>query len=288
VISVGCGQITWRGVAEAEVLDDIARAGYDGSPPRLGSDRSAHATVELYHRHGLEPAPCYFSAPFWRRDARDAILAQATHAACFVRELGCTELYVAADGEYVGRSGRTRRQAAGHVTPDDALSADEFRVLADTLNAVGERSLREGVRSCFHNHVGTVIETGDEVDQLLARTDPDLVFLGPDTGHLAWAGIDVVDFCRRHLRRIKTMHLKDIDAGVRARGRQHGWDYRTFVEYGIFTELGDGCVDFPAVLGALAGIGFGGWLIVETDVTQMPSAFDSARTSRRYLRGLGL
>jgi inosose dehydratase len=133
-----------------------------------------------------------------------------------------------------------------------------------------------------------VIETGDEVERLLEATDPTVVFLGPDTGHLAWAGVDVVDFCRRHLDRIKTMHLKDIDASVRARGCAQGWDYRAFADNGIFLELGEGCVDVPTILGLLRGARFAGWLIVETDVTQKASAFESARLSRAYLRGLGL
>ncbi|MDQ6671911.1 MAG: sugar phosphate isomerase/epimerase [Chloroflexota bacterium] len=285
---IGCGQITWRGVPEPAVLDDIARAGYYGSPPRLGIKRSAHETLELYHRHGLEPGPCYFGAPFWRKDIHQQIIAEAREAAAFTRQLGCTEMYVAPGGEYVGRSGRTRRDVAGHVAPDDALPEDEFRLFAETLNTVGQASLDEGVRSCFHNHVGTVIETGDEVERLLEATDPELVFLGPDTGHLAWAGVDVVDFCRRHTQRIKTMHLKDITATARWRGCESGWDYQTFADSGIFVELGDGCVDFPGILQILHGVGFDGWLIVETDVTRKLSALDSARASRDYLRQLGL
>jgi inosose dehydratase len=126
------------------------------------------------------------------------------------------------------------------------------------------------------------------VEQLLGLTEPELVFLGPDTGHLAWAGADVVDFCRSQLARIKTMHLKDIDPAVRARGSHGKWDYNGFLEDGIFVELGEGCVDFPAILDILREVAFGGWLIVETDVTQKASAFESARVSRTYLRGLGL
>jgi inosose dehydratase len=285
---VGCGQITWRGVPESEVLDDIARAGYFGSPPRVGIDRSASETVKFYHEFGLQPAPCYLGAQFWRKELRTEIIEAARRAASFVHDIGCTEMYVAAGGEYTTRSGRARRHVAGHVAPDDALSDAEFKVFAETLCAVGEASLEHDVRSCFHPHVGTVIETAEEIDRLLELTDPELVFLGPDTGHLAWAGVDVVDFCRRHLTRIKSMHLKDIDASVRGHGRQAGWDYRTFADNGIFVELGEGCVDFGTILEMLRRTGFDGWLIVETDVTREPSAFESARISREFLRGMGL
>jgi inosose dehydratase len=210
------------------------------------------------------------------------------HAA-FAREAGCTELYVAPSGfDYVTRSGKTRRETAGHVQPDDSLSDDEVQIFGETLSMVGEITLREGVRSCFHNHVGTPIETRAEVDRLLALTDPNLVFLGPDTGHLAWAGADPVAFCHDYASRIKTLHLKDIDAAVRERGRNSGWDYRTFEQQGVFVELGEGYVDFPALMAILRNVGFRGWLIVETDVTQKPSALDSVTASRTYLRRLGL
>ena len=185
------------------------------------------------------------------------------------------------------RAGRTRRETAGHVGPDDALTEEQYRRFADTLNEVGAILRAEGVRAAFHNHVGTPIETREEIDTLLALTDPATIFLGPDTGHLAWAGDDPVAFCRDYAARIVTMHLKDVDPAVVARGRDAGWDYRTFTDAGVFTELGDGGVDFPAIFAILREANFAGWLIAETDVTQRPSALESATVSREYLRGQG-
>jgi inosose dehydratase len=69
---------------------------------------------------------------------------------------------------------------------------------------------------------------------------------------------------------------------------QPDWGYRRYSDEGIWTELGRGAVDFPAILSILKGVGFSGWLIVETDVTQLPTALESAQISRRYLRQLGL
>jgi inosose dehydratase len=297
-ILIGCGQITWtrftngraeRLASEEQILAEIAQAGYAGAPASPEGDRSPQETIALYERYGLRPAPGYIGTAFWERERRDEILERVRRHAAFSRAVGCTELYVAPGGfDYVTRGGQTRRQTAGHVRPDDSLSDDEFQVFGETLNLAGEITLAEGVRSCFHNHVGTVIETRAEVDRLLGLTDPSLVFLGPDTGHLAWAGADPVDFCRDYATRIKTVHLKDIDADVRERGHAAGWDYDSFTGHGIFAELGEGCVDFPAILEILRGAGFSGWLIAETDVTQKPTALESVTISREYLRGLGL
>jgi inosose dehydratase len=297
-IRIGCGQITWikftpNGAEwlapEEQVLAEIAQAGYEGAPAGPERGRSAQETIDLYGRCGLRPAPGYVGAAFWETGQRDEILERVRRHAAFSREVGCTELYVAPSGfDYVTRSGQTRRETAGHVRPEDSLTDDEFQIFGETLNMVGEITLREGVRSCFHNHVGTPIETRDEVDRLLALTDPNVVFLGPDTGHLAWAGADPVAFCHDYATRIKTLHLKDIDADVRDRGRAAGWDYNTFTEHGVFVELGEGCVNFPAILAILRNVGFAGWLIAETDVTQKPTALESATASRAYLGRLGL
>jgi inosose dehydratase len=228
-------------------------------------------------------------ADFWRAEQEQEILARAHRFAAFSREMGCTELYVAAGGfdGYVTARGFTRRQVAGHVHPDDAMTADEYKQFAKTLNAVGEITQEYGVAACFHNHVGSVIETKSEIDRLWDLVNHRVLFMGPDTGHLAWGGVDVVQFCREDATVIKTMHLKDIDPHVLAEGREKAWDYRTFSDHGIFTELGQGFVDFPTIVRILDGVGFAGWLIAETDVTQQPTPFASAKISREYLTSLG-
>lgn len=295
---IGCGQITWNQFRpegadpeqwEAHVLSEIAQAGYAGAPAGPWGGRSSDEVGALFARYGLQPAPGYFGAEFWDAAQRDMIVQQARDYARFARALGCDDLYVAANGfNYLTKRGLIRSQVAGHVRPEDALSDAEFRQFADTLNRVGEATLAEGVRSCFHNHVGSVIETREEIDRLLGMVDPALVFLGPDTGHLAWAGADPTAFFRDYADRIKTVHLKDVDAAVRDRGAAAEWDYRKFNEQGVFIELGGGCVDFPALMEILRGVAFSGWLIVETDVTQRASALESAEISRAYLRSIGL
>jgi inosose dehydratase len=293
---VGCGQITWNQFRHVEpdawpeerVLDEIAQAGYAGAPAGQRDDRSAAETVAFFAAHGLRPAPGYMSGAFWEAGEREALLAEARRQGAFAREMGLDAIYVAAGGfDYVTRSGQTRRDTAGHVAPDDALTTEQYQRFGDTLNEVGAILLAEGVRAAFHNHVGTPIETREEIDTLLALTDPATVFLGPDTGHLAWAGADPVAFCRDYAARIVTLHLKDVDPAVVARGRAAGWNYRAFTDAGVFTELGDGGVDFPAIFAILREIGFAGWLIAETDVTQRSSALESATISREYLRSQG-
>ena len=287
---IGCGQITWRGVPEEQALAEIAQAGYVGAPAGPKPNQSTEEVLATFAHYGLKPAPGYLGADYWDKSQEAAILQRARDYAVFAKAAGCTELYVAAGGfnNYNTKRGLTRMQIAGHVKPEDAMSDAEYAQFAKALNQVGEITLAQGVKSCFHNHVGSTIETREEIDQLWNRIDPGLVFMGPDTGHLAWAGADVIQFCRDYANSIKTMHVKDVNKQVMAEGVAAQWDYRTFSDKGIWTELGQGCVDFPAVFQILNDAGFRGWIIVETDVPQLPTALESAIVSRNYLRGLGL
>ncbi|MBW3621802.1 MAG: sugar phosphate isomerase/epimerase [Armatimonadetes bacterium] len=296
-IRIGCVPITWGKWRrenpdewpEERVLREVADAGYEGvsSGPKPG--QSPREVIDNLAALGLKPAPGYLGAGFWKPEELPEIREKAQRMAAFNREAGLTELFVAASGfDYVSReNGKSRRELAGHVGDGDGLTEDEYQRFADALNEIGGILLEQGTRACFHNHVGTVIETREEVDRLFALVDPERVFMGPDTGHLAWAGADVTQFFRDYADRIKTAHLKDINAAVRDRGRDEEWDYGASTGAGVFVELGEGCVDFPELFRILENAGFSGWLLAETDVTQKPSAFESAKVSREYLKRIG-
>ena len=287
---IGCGQITWpRDVSEEKVLGEIAAAGYAGAPIFPKPATSAADRVALFQRFGLAPAPGYLGADFWDVTKYEAIVAQARSYAEFARDVGCTCCYVAAntDNQMV-RNGRTRMQAAGHVTAADGMSDTEWRQFIRTITDVGTIMQRYGVIAAFHNHVGSVIETRAELDLLMQQTDPVILALGPDTGHMAWAGGDVCNMVQTYAQRIVTMHLKDVNPTAVATARAQHADYRGAERLGVWTELGQGNVDFPTIFAHLRDVGFAGWLIVETDVTQLPTASESAMHSRAYLRSLGL
>lgn len=289
-VQIGCGQITWRGEPAERALADIAEAGYEGAPAGPREGKTTAEILAQYTEYGLKPAPGYLGADYWDKAQEAAILDRARAQAAFAKEAGVTELYVAAGGftTYKNSKGQTRMDIAGNVTADDAMSNEEFAQFAKTLNAVGEITLEQGVKSCFHNHVGSTIETREEIDRLWSLVDHNLVFMGPDTGHLAWAGADVVQFYRDYADSIKTMHIKDINPTVMAEGVAAKWDYKTFSEKGIWTELGQGNIDFPALFKICEDAGFSGWIIVETDVTQLATPLESAIVSREYLRSLGM
>jgi inosose dehydratase len=288
---VACGQTLWpSGTSDDQVLTEISRAGYAGAPavPREGN--TADEIIRLYAQHWLFPAPGQFSADYWRSDQSDKILLATRRQARFARDVGCTEMSLLAGGfaGYIGLRGRRRSDLVGRITAQDGLDPAERRRTAELLNRIGETTLRDGVHSCLGNHAGTLVESADEIERLLASTDPALVYLSPDTGHLTWAGIDPVDFCRRHMERIKTIYLSDVNPDVLRQGLVRGWDYDGFVNNGLFVELGRGCVDFPALFSVLCEAEFAGWVIVRSSSIRWATASESAAASREYLFSIGV
>jgi len=297
-VRVACSQITYGqfkqaepdGYPEERILAEIAQAGYAGATSGPRADRTPRETRAVYESHGLIPVSGYLGVDWWKPEKRQDILDAAHRQAEFHAGIGCFELYVAAGGfDYVSRAcGKTRSQLAGHVGPEDGLTDDEFKIMAERLNEVGTLTIDYGVWSCFHNHVGSVVETEAEMEKLLAMTEPSLLFLGPDVGHLAWAGADPVAFCERHVERIKTLHLKDAREDLVTASRAEAWDYGQFVGSGGWVELGDGMIDFPALFDVLARADYYGWAIVEIDRTPRASALESITASRQYLLGMGI
>jgi inosose dehydratase len=104
-----------------------------------------------------------------------------------------------------------------------------------------------------------------DVDRLMESTDPELVHLLLDTGHMAFAGGDPLAVAETYGDRIKHVHLKDVRSAVVDRVREEGLSFQDGIEAGVFTVPGDGDLELAPVLEALGRHGFEGWLVVEAE-----------------------
>jgi inosose dehydratase len=183
-----------------------------------------------------------------------------------------------------------RAQNAGRILPEHGLSEAEWQIAAEGAEQVA-RAVKQatGIRTVFHHHCAGYIETPEEIDRLLALTDPALLGLCFDTGHYRFGGGDPLELLRQNPDRIWHVHFKDCHPEVAASSRKECWDYFTSVRNGIFCELGQGEVDFSAVKTELLKIGYDGWIVVEQDVLPgMGSPKESALRNRNYLTSIGL
>lgn len=293
---VGNAPVSW-GVYEAdlpnlpfaEVLDGIAAAGYAGT--ELGPYGYLPTTPrELEHElrtRGLALGSSFVPLPLEDASRRASSVRAALDVARLLASQHVRELIVADDED-------PRRSAqAGRVPGDGSAGFDDrqWRETTATLNAIA-RALRDelAMTVVVHHHAGTFVETPQEIERLLAETDPELVGLLLDTGHAVYGGADPVEVLRRHGDRVRYVHLKDVRADELARVRTTDIEMAEAWKRGVFCPLGEGVVDFPRVVEALRERDYDGWLIVEQDVVPnaegrlLPEPFASARHSRAYLR----
>lgn len=280
-MKIGCSPITWRRQAPLEEsLREIAAVGYEGAPAGYQPEKSPEEVAKLYRSFGLKPAPGYLGANYHDRAERLAIRELAKRHADWSAALGCTEIFVAES------CFADRFAVAGHETANraDRMTDDGYRAAADALDDVGLICRQRGVTACFHNHAGSYLETRDEIEKLLALTDSSLVAIGLDTGHLAYAGADVIDFTAAHAQRIKAVHMKDVHGAILAEVRRRKLGYHEAQEIGIWAELGEGTIDFGPLFEHLRAAGFAGWTIVEIDQTTRTTPRDSIQACFDYLK----
>jgi len=143
-----------------------------------------------------------------------------------------------------------------------ALEEAQWATLLDNLDMLAAAAADRGVLAVLHPHVGTMVETRDDVDRVLNGSEIQLCL---DTGHLLIGGTDPLQLAREVPGRIAHAHLKDVDAVIAARLRGGELTYTEAVRQGMYTPLGSGDVDIAGIVTALRSDGFDGWFVMEQD-----------------------
>jgi inosose dehydratase len=273
----------------AKVLDEIHETGYAGT--ELGDwgfmpTDPAKLREEL-RRRDLQLIGGFVPVPLARADQHAAGVESAARTAHLLRDAGGPDAVVVLSDD--NGSIADREHYAGRIKPEHGLTPDEWKVFASGAERVA-RAVRDetGLRTVFHEHCGGYVETMPEIDELMARTDPSLVGLCLDTGHIMYGGGDPLQVLERHHSRVWHVHFKDCDPLVAGRARTASLGYLAAVRGRLFCELGAGAVDFAAVASALRRYNYDGWIVIEQDVFPgCGTPADSARRSREFLRTLG-
>jgi inosose dehydratase len=191
--------------------------------------------------------------------------------------------YVASDARVLILSAVTG--AAGYDARPQ-LDEAEWKRLLSNLDRVAALAADRGVQAVLHPHVGTMIETSAEVQQVL---DGSSISLCLDTGHLLIGGTDPAELARQAPERIAHLHLKDVDSTIAAKIRSGRISYSEAVEHGMYRPLGQGDVDVAAIVGCVRAHGYHGWCTLEQDTILTEDPKDEGpvadvRTSAEYLR----
>ncbi|MDD4316424.1 MAG: myo-inosose-2 dehydratase [Clostridia bacterium] len=163
----------------------------------------------------------------------------------------------------------------------------EWTRLCDGLNKLGAAAKNIGMTMTFHHHMGTVVQTEKEIDRMLASTDSEKVFLLFDSGHLAYCGENYLSVLKKHVNRIKHVHLKDIRPDVVAIVKKDKLSFLDGVRKGAFTVPGDGSIDFAPIIDILDTNGYEGWLLVEAEQDPaVANPLEYALKARKYIKKL--
>lgn len=297
-ISVGNAPCSW-GIIEnvagerggyARVLDEMHETGYVGT--ELGDwgfmPTEPEALRQELAARDLKLLASWVSVYLHDADRHADSEADAVRTARLLAEVGGPDTLIVLGNDPYGDPVRTR--CAGRIRPEQGMTDGQWQVFVEGAHRIAGAVKREtGLRTVFHHHIGTWVETPEETARFLSLTDPNLIGLCFDTGHYRFGGGDPIQGLRRHADRIWHVHFKDHDPRVAAQSRQNEWDGVQSVEHGVFCELGRGDVDFPAVVQELSVMGYSGWIVVEQDVLPgMGTPKESAQRNRDYIRSIGL
>jgi inosose dehydratase len=163
----------------------------------------------------------------------------------------------------------------------------DLKEIAKTLDVLGRRIREElGMKFGVHAHLGSQIQNEQEVTYIMENTQPESVGLVLDTGHITMAGMDPVALAMKLGHRIVEYHFKDTKKQDRGGTRNVPSPNRDMMNDPYFYPLGEGGVDFPAIMAYLKSIGWRGHLNVELDTSPWRPPKESARITADYIRNV--
>ncbi len=263
LIRFGYAAITWGG-NDVQAIQDISGIGFRGIQLRNNllkdyGDRPK-ALRDLLDQHHLEMVALSSGGVGVAAGSEDSEIAKHVSNAKFVHDVG---------GDYLQLTDSARPK-------DRAPNASDFKQLGRMLTEIGKRALDLGVPIGYHNHMGSLGETPDEVDRIMDAVDPRYVKLELDIAHYQQGGGDPARAIREYHDHLLFLHIKDVEslATSDARGRAYRW-----------VELGRGRVDLPAVFAALKDVKFRGWAVIELDSVPDKSRTpkDCAEINKKYV-----
>jgi inosose dehydratase len=273
---VGYHAIGWPREQLQDALDGISSLGFPGIQmlgwvaEAYAGDRTAELKDELVRRN-LEPVALSSGAVSLDPGDRKSQLERCRRQAEFLKALG---------GQYLQLT-----DAGGRF---EGHSAEDIQRLGGVMNEMGKIAQDFGLTASYHPHIGSIGEQREGVKQIMDATDPSLVKLQPDVAHLTMGNADPAEIVRTYRDRLLYFHFKDVREDQMERCRT---DFEAARKAKLwFCELGEGVVNFPAILEAIREVDYRGWLVIEIDAYEPRdgSPLASARLNRDRAREFGL
>lgn len=240
-----------------ELLTDVKEIGFEGVELGHKFPRDADALAPIMARHELDVVGGWYSSNLLVRDADAEIAALAKHLA-LLEAMGST-IFILAETSNAVHGDRGSR-----LDTHPVLAPGEWKQFGERLNTVARYINDRGLRFAYHHHLGTVVETGEELERFFDATG-DHVGLVLDTGHALGGGFEPLGVIETRPERVAHVHCKDIRRRKFDQFRAGGTSFLDGVIGGMFTAPGDGDYDYAPFVAALSDIGYSGWIVIEAE-----------------------
>lgn len=261
-----------------QCVSEMALAGFSGCEVGGKYPRDIAVLKKALKLRGMSIASAWFSSFLTTKPYQETADEFIVHRD-FLHAMGAKVVVVAEQGHSVQGMLDTPVFAGKPY-----FTNEEWEKLAEGLNALGRLAAEKGMKVVYHHHMGTGVQTEAEIDKLMEMTDPKLVYLLLDTGHLVCSGEDYVGILKKYLPRIKHIHLKDVRKNMVEKVKAEDMSFLDGVRAGMFTVPGDGDIDFAPVFATVDQSNYEGWYIVEAE--QDPAKanpLEYAQIAREYI-----
>lgn len=260
----------------SHLLSDIVVAGFDGTEVGGFFPDATTLNKELKLRN-LKIAGRWFSS-FIIQDGIEAA-AREFHAHCqFLQEVNASVAVVSEQTYSIQKLDKNI------FTEKPAFSDEEWDLLCEGLNELGKIAARYHLKLVYHHHLGTGVQTIEEVDRLMDNTAPEHVHLLYDTGHIYASDYNYMNLLNKHIDRIKHVHFKDIRQDVLKESERLGTSFKEAFLAGMFTVPGDGVIDFAEVYQKLLKENYHGWIVIEAEQDpEVAHPLEYALLTRNYI-----
>lgn len=262
-----------------QTISEMALAGFVGTEIGNKYPKNPSILENYLSIRGLSVASAWFSTFLTTKPYEITAKAFIQHRD-FLHDMGAKVIVVSEQGQSI------QGQIATSVfDKKPKFTVADWEKLTTGLEKLGTLAAEKEMAIVYHHHMGTGVQTTEEITYLMEHTNPEMVSLLFDTGHLVFSGEDPLEIFHLYKERIKHIHFKDVRKEVAQNVKQQKESFLTGVKKGVFTVPGDGMIDFVPIMNKIIESNYSGWIVVEAE--QDPShanPFEYAVKARKYIK----
>ena len=263
-----------------QCISEMALAGFTGCEVGNKYPRDVSVLKKALDLRGLRICNAWFSAKFTTKPI-DAVIEKFIVHRDFLNDMGAKVIGAAE----VGNSIQGLDVSIFDEKP--IYTQEQWDAVTKGFNEMARLADEKGMKLACHHHMGTGIQTKQEVERFMEMTH-DNVYLLFDSGHFVYsegneeAGLEILE---KYIKRIAHVHLKDIRPELLKQVKEKKLSFLDGVRLGTFTIPGDGSIKFKPIFDILEKYNYEGWMVVEAE--QDPAKADPleyAFKARQYIR----